>query len=105
MATIIKTNGQKIIIHPQNIDVGFRQDELKRIVGGNARTLYIKTPAKQKRVMVVRDEVDMHELQINRRATNMFRNCRHYPCDDVVLGDVLIAQVVTECDDQPAHIT
>ncbi len=78
MAQIIKTDGTKIDVTPQN-GRDFQLSELQKVVCG-----YIETVNTiDGRLMIVNEEGKLKGLPINEEATKLIRN-------DVIVGDVLV---------------
>lgn len=93
MATIIKSDGQKVSVMPHDNDRGFRNDELTKCIGGSIEVVRIPTPGKQNRIMIVCDVGHMCNMPVNKRATKIYRDTRRYPCSHTIVGDVLIANM------------
>ena len=81
MATLIKTNGVKTNLTPQN-KTDFQLTELQKIVGGLIQI--VKT--KDGRTMVINEEGKINNLPINQKASELYQ----YNEFDFIAGDVLI---------------
>ena len=82
MATLIKSNGTEVEIHPNS--KFFSLEELQSFVGG-----YIEIVALDKEFyMVLNEEGKLKCLPKNDKATRLYHRVRY--TDDVIVGNVLI---------------
>ena len=77
MATLIKSNGEEIIVTPNN-KTDFSLGEMQKFVGT------VKT--KNNKIMVINEEGKINDLPINQKATDLYK----YGDFDFIVGDVLI---------------
>ena len=82
MATLIKSNGTEIEVHPTG--KCFSLEELQSFVGG-----YIEFVAIDKEFyMIVNEEGKLMCLPKNEKATRLYHRVRY--TEDVIVGDVLV---------------
>lgn len=82
MATLIKSNGTEVEVHPKG-DF-FNLEELQKYVGG-----YIELVTIDKEfLMIVNEEGKLMCLPQNEKATRLYHKVRY--TEDVIVGDVLV---------------
>lgn len=85
MAVILKTNGERQEVSPEN-GTDIKLEQLQEIVGGCIDCVGISGDE----IMVFNDEGKLMGLPINREATEIFQ--KHFNTDDFIVGDVLICK-------------
>ncbi len=83
MATLIKTDGTQVEVHPAN-GKRFTLDELQGFVGGLVEMIDLSEG-----IMWVNEEGKLDDLPMNTKATNIARPYLFW-FDDGVRGDVLV---------------
>lgn len=83
MATLFKTNGETILVVPEN-QKKFTLEELQKYVGGYIEILTIS----DNNFMVINEEGKLEQLPLNDKATEIY--IKHFGFNDIIVGDVLI---------------
>jgi|15BtaG_2_1085339.scaffolds.fasta_scaffold08164_3 uncharacterized GH25 family protein len=83
MAILIKANGRKKTVSPDN-NTDFSLKELQKYVGGSIQMVQTKDD----RVIVMNEEGKIKKLLPNKRATKLYE----YGEYDYIVGDVLVVQ-------------
>lgn len=83
MATLFKTNGETILVVPEN-QKKFTLKELQKYVGGYIELLTIS----DKSFLVINEEGKLQNLPLNDRATQIY--IKNYGFTDIIVGDVLV---------------
>ena len=83
MAILIKANGRKKTISPDN-QTNFTLEELQKYVGGSIQMVQTKDD----RIIVMNEEGKIKKLLPNKRATKLYE----YGEYDYIVGDVLVVQ-------------
>jgi hypothetical protein len=83
MAILIKANGRKKNVYPDN-KTDFSLKELQKYVGGSIQMV----ETKDNRIIVMNEEGKIKGLMPNRRATKIYQ----YGLYDYIVGDVLVVQ-------------
>ena len=78
MAEILKTNGERVTVTPQN-GTDFKLAEMQEIVGGRVEMVYL--PGSRR--LIVHEEGSLRRLPFNQQATSLYRLGPIY-------GDVLL---------------
>ena len=79
MAYIIKTNGEKTDVTPDN-GTDFQLEEMQEIVGGYIEIVRLD----EKQIMVVNEEGVIYNLPHNKKASKL--------CGIPIVGDVLVCE-------------
>ena len=83
MAILIKANGRKKTVSPDN-NTDFSLKELQKYVGGSIQMVQTKDD----RIIVMNEEGKIKKLLPNKRATKLYE----YGEYDYIVGDVLVVQ-------------
>lgn len=84
MAEIIKTNGTRQSVQPDN-GTDFTLEEMQGIVGGDIELVFLN----ETETMVLNEEGKVNALAYNSAATRIFRE-NHPSVSDYIVGDVLV---------------
>lgn len=84
MATLIKTDGTEIIVHPNN-GTDFKLEEVQTFVNGYVEVVNLRNGT----IMIVNEEGKFTE-QLNSRASAIARNHNAIFPFDYIAGDVLL---------------
>ena len=83
MAKIIKANGEKIEVSPNNGN-DFKLEELQSIVDGYIEIVWMPN----NEIMVVNEDGKLRDLPVNQEATKIYQEI--FGFNDMIVGDVLL---------------